>query len=157
MAALTLKSLISSRSDCRSALTALINVVGAEISIVDPAGKPLLGEISPDNSVDHTHIPVQFEDATLGFVVGPPEPASAIALLLLTILPSQSPSSVHRASVVAPVPAEMVPTAIQATSTAAPAVPKAPTPALQSEHVWRLRVFGITVFRYDAKAEGPHR
>ena len=82
---------------------------------------------------------------------------AAIALLLLTILPSQSPSSVHRASVVAPVPAEMVPTAIQATSTAAPAVPKAPTPALQSEHVWRLRVFGITVFRYDAKAEGPHR
>ncbi len=90
MAALTLKSLISSRSDCRSALTALINVVGAEISIVDPAGKPLLGEISPDNSVDHTHIPVQFEDATLGFVVGPSEPASAIALLLQHFASRQS-------------------------------------------------------------------
>lgn len=82
MPALTLKSLVSPRSDCRPALTALVNIVGAGISIVDPAGKPLLGEISAESSVAHSRIPVQFEDTTLGFVVGPSEPATAVALLL---------------------------------------------------------------------------
>jgi hypothetical protein len=82
MPALTLKSLISPRSDSRPALTALINSVGAQISIVDLAGKPLLGDLSSENSADHSRIPVLFEDATLGFVLGPAEPAAAIALLL---------------------------------------------------------------------------
>ena len=90
MPALTLKSLIGPRSDCRPALAALTNVVAEGISIVDPAGKPLLGEISPENSVGHSRIPVQFEDATLGFVVGPSEPAAAIALLLTHFASRQS-------------------------------------------------------------------
>jgi hypothetical protein len=60
----------------------LVKTVGGEISIVDPAGNPLLGETSSENSIGHSRIPVQFDDATLGFVVGPAEPAAAIALLL---------------------------------------------------------------------------
>lgn len=90
MPGLTLKSLVSPRSGCRPALTALVDVVGAGISIVDPAGKPLLGEITSENSVGHSRIPVQFEDATLGFVVGPSEPAAAVALLLNHFAASQS-------------------------------------------------------------------
>ncbi|HZC43780.1 MAG TPA: GAF domain-containing protein, partial [Acidobacteriaceae bacterium] len=83
MAGLTLKSLISPRSDCHSALAALVNIAGAGISIVDSAGNTLLGEISAENSVDRSRIPVQFEEMTLGFVVGPSEPSGAIALLLM--------------------------------------------------------------------------
>ena len=82
MPALTLKSLISPRSDCLPALTALIHSVGGGISIIDPAGKALLGETPPEISAGQSRVPVQFEDATLGFVVGPSEPAAAIALLL---------------------------------------------------------------------------
>ena len=82
MPALTLKSLISPRSDCLPALTALIHSVGGGISIVDPAGKALLGEMPSEISAGQSRVPVQFEDATLGFVVGPSEPAAAIALLL---------------------------------------------------------------------------
>ncbi|MFZ0518059.1 MAG: GAF domain-containing SpoIIE family protein phosphatase [Acidobacteriaceae bacterium] len=82
MPALTLKSLIGPRSDGRPALEALVKTVGGEISIVDPAGNLLLGETSSENSIAHSRIPVQFEDVTLGFVVGPAEPAAAIALLL---------------------------------------------------------------------------
>jgi hypothetical protein len=82
MPGLTLKSLIGSRSDSRPALSALTSMAGAGISIVDSVGKPLLGEISSQNSGTDSRVPVQFEGVTLGFVVGASEPAEAIALLL---------------------------------------------------------------------------
>jgi GAF domain-containing protein len=90
MPALTLKSLIGPRSECRPALAALVDIVGERISIVDPYGKPLLGEISTKDSIGHSRIAVQFEGATLGFVVGPSESAAAIALLLQHFASRQS-------------------------------------------------------------------
>lgn len=83
MPGLTLKSLVGPRSAGLPALTSLLRVVGAGISIVDPAGKALLGEISAEDSAAHPRIPVEFEGATLGFVVGPCEAATAVASLLM--------------------------------------------------------------------------
>jgi serine phosphatase RsbU (regulator of sigma subunit) len=60
----------------------LCEAVGNNICIVDPSGKPLLGEISGETSVTASRVPVVLEDATLGFVVGPTAPANAMALLL---------------------------------------------------------------------------
>ncbi|MGC1871450.1 MAG: GAF domain-containing SpoIIE family protein phosphatase [Acidobacteriaceae bacterium] len=99
MAALTLKSLIGPRSDCRPALSALLNVVGERISIVDSAGKLLMGEISSEDSIGHSRVPVQLEDATLGFVVGPSEPAEAIAMLVQHFANRQSESRALAAEV----------------------------------------------------------
>jgi len=49
-----------------------------------------LGEIYSESPVGHSRVPVQFEDATLGFVVGPSEAATAIALLLQHFASRQS-------------------------------------------------------------------
>jgi hypothetical protein len=65
-------------------------MVGAGIAIVDPVGKALLGETASENSARHSRIPVQFEDKTLGFVVGPSEPAAAVAMLLTHLAARQS-------------------------------------------------------------------
>jgi hypothetical protein len=59
-----------------------VNLVGGGISVVDMLGKPLLGDASSEASAGHSRIPVQVEDVTLGFVVGPSEPATALALVL---------------------------------------------------------------------------
>jgi len=56
--------------------------VGSDISIVDPAGKLLLGGISAENASGQARTPIEFEDATLGYVTGPVAPAGALALLL---------------------------------------------------------------------------
>ncbi len=82
MPALTLKSLLSPRSGSSPAVTALLKIVGPGISVIDPAGKPLLGESSDENSSFDARVPVQCEDKILGHVVGPSEPASAAALIL---------------------------------------------------------------------------
>ncbi len=99
MPTLSLKSLIGPRSDCRPALAALVNIIGGEISIVDSAGNPLLGAISSEHPIGHTRVPVQFEDATLGFVVGPSEPAAAIAMLVQHFASRQSESRALAAEV----------------------------------------------------------
>jgi hypothetical protein len=76
-----------------------VNVVGDGISIVDPTGKLLLGETSSEILVGDSRVPVQFEDATLGFVVGPPEPAAAIAMLVQHFASRQSESRALAAEV----------------------------------------------------------
>ena len=96
---------------------------------------------------------------------------AAIGLMLL-ILYIQSHSPVHQtpksgtSMVPAPslsMPIQQAPTVAPASAgIAVPAIPaptgqKAPSLALQFERVWKLRVFGFTVFRYDAKVEGPRK
>lgn len=92
MPGLTLKSLVGPRSGGLPALTALLHIVGAGVSVVDPLGKALLGEISPADLAAHPRIPVEFEGATLGFVVGPLEPAAAVASLLTHFAARESES-----------------------------------------------------------------
>lgn len=82
MPGLTLKSLLSPRSSSSPAFTALLKIVGAGISIFDPLDKPLLGGTSEEKSAAEARVPVQFDGTTLGYVVGPSEPANAVALLL---------------------------------------------------------------------------
>ncbi len=82
MAGLTLKSLLRPKSSSAPAVTALLKIVGVGISIVDPEGKPLLGTPPEEISTTAARIPVQLDDVTLGYVLGPAEPANAAALLL---------------------------------------------------------------------------
>ncbi len=82
MPGLTLKALLSPRSGSRPALAALLEAMKGDICIVDPWDKPLLGAISNETSIDQSRVPIQFEETTFGFVVGPPESAAAVALLV---------------------------------------------------------------------------
>jgi hypothetical protein len=90
MPGLTLRTLLSPRSGSLPALTALLDATNANICIVDPAGKALLGVASTKISAGHSRVPVQFEDATLGFVTGPSAPAAAVALLLTHLAARES-------------------------------------------------------------------
>jgi GAF domain-containing protein len=56
--------------------------MGPDIRVVDPSGKHLLGEPSSETSNYHSRTPIQFEDTTLGYVIGPSAQASALASLL---------------------------------------------------------------------------
>ncbi len=82
MPSVTLRALLSPRSGSLPALTALRETLGGNICVVDLSGKPLLGETSTETSANQSRMPVRFEDTTLGFVLGPPAAASALALLL---------------------------------------------------------------------------
>lgn len=90
MSGLSLRALVGPRSGSLPALKGLIEVAGANVCIVDPSGKPLLGEISAEGSIGQSRIPIEFEDATLGFVHGPAAPAAALALLLTHLAARES-------------------------------------------------------------------
>ncbi len=78
----SLKSLLGPRSASFPAIKALWETMGPGICVIDPSGKHLLGEPSPENSGHQSRTPIQFEDTTLGFVIGPSAQASALATLL---------------------------------------------------------------------------
>jgi hypothetical protein len=63
-------------------------MMGDDVCIVDPLDRPLLGAISNATSIDRA--PIRFEDATLGFVIGPPVPAAAVALLVTHLVARES-------------------------------------------------------------------
>jgi len=90
MPSVTLRALLNPRSGTFSALKALRETLGADICIVDLSGKALLGETPAGSSFDRSQIPITFEDATLGFVVGPAASASALALLLTHLAARES-------------------------------------------------------------------
>ena len=66
--------------------------MGADICIVDLSGKALLGETPAGSSFDRSQVPIMFEDAMLGFVIGPAASASALALLLMNFAARESES-----------------------------------------------------------------
>jgi GAF domain-containing protein len=87
----TLRALLSPRSGSLPALTALLGASNADICISDPGGKILLGSAPAEPSAaDNPRVPVQFEDATLGFVTGPSASANAVALLLTHLAARES-------------------------------------------------------------------
>ncbi|HVZ84329.1 MAG TPA: GAF domain-containing SpoIIE family protein phosphatase [Terracidiphilus sp.] len=64
-------------------MTALAHAVGADLRIVDPQGKLLLGDALEEAPDTTSRIAIDFDNATLGYVLGPPEPAQAAAQLLV--------------------------------------------------------------------------
>jgi serine phosphatase RsbU (regulator of sigma subunit) len=79
MAALTLKSLLSPRAGASPAVVALATALGGSLGIEDPAGKPLF---PGGDAGGQARVAVKLEDATLGWVTGPPDAAAALATLL---------------------------------------------------------------------------
>src|SRR3569833_3354859 len=77
MAAPTLKSLHNPRSGGMAVIAALREHLAPGICIIDTAGKTLLGD-----PADGNRIPIQHENATLGYVVGSAPQTSAVASLL---------------------------------------------------------------------------
>ncbi|MGO9337896.1 MAG: PP2C family protein-serine/threonine phosphatase [Terracidiphilus sp.] len=64
--------------------------MGGNLRVVDLSGKALLGEAEPEASCDHSRIPINCDDATLGFVIGPSASAAALALLLTHLAARES-------------------------------------------------------------------
>ncbi len=81
MPSLRLKTLLSSKSAGSLALVSLLEALGSNICILDSSGNLLLGDRAA-NSSNAFQAPVLVEDVTLGFVVGPPASANALASLL---------------------------------------------------------------------------
>ncbi len=78
MAALTLKTLLSSKTGASSALKALTEALEGGAGFEDASGKLLQGELSAGAS----RMPVTHADDTLGYVTGSPAAAGALASLL---------------------------------------------------------------------------
>lgn len=79
--AVTLKSLLRPASTDAPIIAALLKAIRAGVCIVDAQGNTLMGDGSEIASV-HARVSIDFEGATLGYVVGPPEITQATALLL---------------------------------------------------------------------------
>jgi len=107
------------------------------------------------------------KNRTTQVLVGVAILGSLLVLFLLSQPPDAAHPSSHFSGAIAtptiPRPT-LVPAVVAPKPIAAPVAPIAvatapagPSPVLRSERVWRLRVFGITVFRYDTKVEGPRK
>jgi GAF domain-containing protein len=90
MPAPTLKSLLRPKSSGFLAVSAIRDSLGTEICILDLSGKSIVGELSAESLASHSRVPVQFEDATLGFVTGPSATAAALASLLTHLAARES-------------------------------------------------------------------
>ncbi len=85
-----LKAILGPRSAARPAIEAVLQTIGSGVGITDREGKLLLGQASAppqeltedDSGLPVPGIPVQIDDAALGFVTGPSEAAATVALLL---------------------------------------------------------------------------
>ena len=92
MAEVTLRSLVSKRSGNLPALSAIIEATGDKISVTDPSGKVLFGDLSTELAPNSSNMPVLFDEEILGFVSGPMATAKALALLLTQLASRESES-----------------------------------------------------------------
>jgi hypothetical protein len=90
MAPVNLRSLLSPRGAGYGALKALQEDLGGKVSVVDVAGKLLFGELFTDAEADQARIPIQLEDAILGFAIGPESSGNALALLIAHLAARES-------------------------------------------------------------------
>jgi len=88
MPGLSLRALLSPKSGAYAAVKALCDVAGGDLTIVDSAGRVLLGADSDANADTDSRIPVAVDDSVLGFVAGPGAASAAVAQLL-TLLASR--------------------------------------------------------------------
>jgi len=92
MAEITLRSLVSKRSGNLPALSAIIEATDGKISVTDPSGKVLFGDLSTELAPNSSSMPVLFDEEILGFVSGPAATAKALALLLTQLAARESES-----------------------------------------------------------------
>jgi hypothetical protein len=90
MPSVTLRALVSPKSGGFPALNALLETMGGNLCIVDPAGRVLLGECTLAESDGHAKVAIRLEDATLGFVAGPTSSANALAEFLMFLAARES-------------------------------------------------------------------
>jgi GAF domain-containing protein len=90
MAAVTLKSLLRPTSSSAPVVAALLKAVGGGVGIVDAQGKPLMGSAAETASPGDARVPIDFEGAVLGYVLGPAETAQATASLLAHVAARES-------------------------------------------------------------------
>jgi phosphoserine phosphatase RsbU/P len=86
MANLTLKALLSPKTEASYAVATLVGAMGGAVGVEDASGKPLVGVLSEGAS----RVPVTLEEATLGWVTGPPALAAAAASLLTYLAANES-------------------------------------------------------------------
>jgi hypothetical protein len=89
MSSVALKTLFSPRSGSLPVLKALRESMGPGLSVVDSNGKVLLGDSAQPQGAD-AHVAVGQAEEALGYVSGPPEAASAMALLLTHLISRES-------------------------------------------------------------------
>jgi len=90
MPAATLKSLLRPTSKSAPIFRAIMKAAGEKISVVDEQDNLLMGtriDMGPD---DCARVPIVFEGAILGYVLGPPEIAEVTALLLVHLKSQES-------------------------------------------------------------------
>ncbi len=97
MPSLSLKTLLNRRSSSFAAIQAMREALGGHLCIVDVDNKALLGQISAETAL--AQVPVQLGEATIGFVVGPSEAASALGSLLGHLMQRESESRAFSAEV----------------------------------------------------------
>jgi GAF domain-containing protein len=90
MPGLSLRSLLNPRSGAHAVVKALCDASGGNLSIVDSSGRVLLGENPDGNSNSHARFPIDADDATLGYVIGPDASAAALAQLLAHLAARES-------------------------------------------------------------------
>jgi hypothetical protein len=99
MAAVTLKSLLRSTSKSAPLFSALVKAAGEEICVVDAQDNLLIGTADKTGSDHCARIPIVFEGGILGYVVGPPEIAEVMALLLVHLRSQETESRALAAEV----------------------------------------------------------
>lgn len=82
MAAPALKTLLTPRSGGAPVFAAIREHLAPGVCIVDAGGKYLLGDASSASLPENERIPILHDSTPLGYVIGPPAHASAVALLL---------------------------------------------------------------------------
>jgi serine phosphatase RsbU (regulator of sigma subunit) len=87
MAALTLDALINPKAGASSMIAALAGAMGGTLGIEDASGKPLL-LIGPP--AGPARVRIALGDCTLGWAIGPPASAAAIAALLTHLAAKES-------------------------------------------------------------------
>ena len=90
MAGVTLRTLVNPRSGNFAALQTVCEALGGNLCVLDSSGQPVLGKITSEDAQSRST--VQLGESTLGFVLGPQVPASALASLLSRIAVCESES-----------------------------------------------------------------
>jgi len=82
MPGVNLRSLMGQKSASMRVIRTLCGSLAAEVCIVDPSGKVLLGALPDDASAAVPHYPIVVGDSEIGSVIGADERSAAFAKLL---------------------------------------------------------------------------